>query len=334
MDVLQQRILEIALQIPEYVGYAAKERRRDVDRHLRRQLAAKYDAQRTRLARAQQRAGMDYVVQIEQLDQKLLRLIAQFQTAPRGYAGWFDSAQIGDGDLDQLTKFDADLSDGVNALATKLDQLANALKQKTDLQDAIDACSDTLDALNAEFDQRDEFVAQGKKPSIAMPALARVSPLDALDAKKTPSREITALANLKLNDAVTFEGTDYLVAGKITFTARGATFFAFLLADGARKNWLRVGPNDAIGWCDEIALRVPTPPPDSLEYDKQSFTRVESGTANANVVGASGSKRGSVNYARYTGELGSVLWAEDYGAETRVMLGRAIDATEIQVYRR
>jgi hypothetical protein len=39
MDTIQQRIIEIALQIPEYVGYQAKERRRDADRLVRRQLA-------------------------------------------------------------------------------------------------------------------------------------------------------------------------------------------------------------------------------------------------------------------------------------------------------
>jgi len=184
MDSLQQRVIEIALQIPEYVGYAAKERRREVDRHLRRQLAAKYDAQRTRLARLQQRAGMEFVVEVEKLDQKLLRLIAQLNTAPRGYAGWFDAAQIGDNDLEQLTQFDADLANGVGKLTAKLDQLADAFKQKENVLDAIDACAETLDALNAEFDQRDAFVAQGKKPSLEFAVGARPSPLAALDAKK------------------------------------------------------------------------------------------------------------------------------------------------------
>ena len=334
MDFLQQRIIEIALQIPEYVGYAAKERRRDVDRHLRRQLASKYDAQRTRLARLQQRAGMEFVVEVEKLDQKLLRLIAQLQTAPRGYAGWFDSAQIGEDDLDQLTQFDSDLAGGVSKLASTLDQLGDALKKKENVQDAIDLCADTLDTLNQEFDQRDAFVAQGKKPALEMPTPPRVSPLDALNAKPVVSREFVALTNLKRNDALTFETTDYLVTGRIVYTASGNTFYAFQVADGARKNWLRVGPNNAVAWCAEIKFQVATPLPTLVAHDQQNFTRTETGAANVGVDGAGGSKRGNVNYARYTGDLGSILWLEDYGNETHAMVGRAIDVTEIKIYRR
>lgn len=331
MDSLQQRIIEIAQQIPEYVGYAAKERRRDIDRHLRRQLAAKYDQQRTRLSRLQQRAGLDYVVKIEQLDQKLLRLIAQFNTAPRGYAGWFDAAQIGDDDLDQLTRFDADLADGVTRLKTKLDALADTFKSMQAIDDAIDACADMLDTLNAEFDQRDEFVAQGKKPTLDFPKLATASPLGALQAKKSASPEFTALANLKVNDAITCDVTDYIVAGKITFDAK---FWAYLLQDGGKKRWLRVGPGEQIALCDEIALRVSTPLPDSLEYAKQSFTRDVAGNAKVSVEGAGGIKRGNVEYARYAGEAGSILWIEDFGTETRAMQGQTLDPSELKLYRR
>jgi len=147
-------------------------------------------------------------------------------------------------------------------------------------------------------------------------------------------REITALTQLKLNDALTFEGADYLTTGKLAFNAAGKTFFAFRLADGARHSWLRVGPDDAVLWCDEIALRVSPPFPASLEHDEQKFSRADAGTANVTVEGAGGSKRGAVTYARYAGELGSVLWLEEYGGELRATLGRAIDATELKLYHR
>jgi hypothetical protein len=332
MDILQQRILEIALQLPEYTGYAAKERRRDVDRHLRRQLAQKYDAQRLRLARLQQKVGMDpSVVEIEKLDQKLSRLIGQLQSAPRGYAGWFDSALIQEDDLDQLTQFDSDLASGVTRLAEKLDQLASAIRAKEKIADAIDACAETLDTLNAEFDQRDEFVAQGKKPSVELPRVPRTSPLDALTAKPTPSRDLIAITNLKVNDAVSFEGTDYIVAGKMSFDGK---FFAYLLQDGARKKWLRVGPADHLAVCDEIKLRVPSPLPDTIAHDNQSFTRADAGKSSVNVEGAGGAKRGAVNFARYSGDAGGALWLEDFGAEARAMTGAEIQVTDLQVYRR
>ena len=333
MDTIQQRIIEIALQIPEYVGYQAKERRRDADRLVRRQLARKYDEQRARLARLQQKAGMEFVDDIEHLDQKLLRLIAQFNTAPRGYAGWFDAAQIGDADLDQLTKFDADLANGVNRLKTALDQLADAFKAKTGVDDAIDACAETLDALNSEFEQRDDFVAQGKKPTVELPSSPRVSPLDALEAKKAPAQEVVALANLKVNDAVSFGGSDYIVAGKMTYSVATGSFWAFLLQD-REKHWLRVGPGGELAICQEVIFSVPSPLPESLTYDKQTFTRADEDTAKVSVEGAGGVKRGTVDYARYTTDIGSRLWVENFGTETRVMIGETVDASELKLYRR
>ncbi len=220
MDMIQQRIIEIAQQIPDYVGYQEKERRRDANELVRRQLAAKYDEQRARLARLQRQAPLSDIVALENLDQKLLRLIERFRTATGGYAGWFDAAQIGASDLDQLTQFDASLADGVNTLKAKLDALAAALKTKTGLDDAVDACAESLDALNAQYDQREQFVSLGKKPSpssftIKPPA----SPLGALETKQAPPPELTTLANLKMKDAVSYGGADYIIAGKITYSA-------------------------------------------------------------------------------------------------------------------
>ena len=87
MDLIQQRILEIALQIPDYLGYAAKERRREMDRYTRGQLAQKYGEMETYLARVAKKAPLENVVDLDNLNQKLQRLIARLNTAPTGYAG-------------------------------------------------------------------------------------------------------------------------------------------------------------------------------------------------------------------------------------------------------
>jgi len=323
------------MQIPGYLGYEAKERRRDMDKYTRGQLSAKYDELHTSLARVRAKAPLENAVDLENLDQKLLRLIARFQTAPRGYAGWFDATQIVEEDLDALTQFDAALASGVPQLKTALDKVAAALKAKEGVDDAIGACAETLDALNAQFDQREQFLATGKKPSLTiLPSKPAESPLGALEAKKAPPAELTALANLKMNDAVTFDKTDYIVAGKITYTVAAGSFWAFLLQDGGQKRWLRVGPGGEIAVCQEIKLRVLSPLPDSLTYDSRTYTRGDSGQANVSVEGAGGVKRGSVNYARYTADDGNRLWVEDFGTGTRVMQGQTIDASELKTYRR
>src|SRR5574341_965201 len=335
MDNLQQQIAEIAQQIPGYAGYQAKERRRDADKLVRTQLAAKYEEERARLTRLQQQAALEYADKLEHLNQKLQRLIARLNTAPRGYAGWFDAAQITESDLDQLTQFDGALADGVARLEAQSDQIAAAMKTKKGLDNAVSACADTLDALNDQFDQREQFVAMGKKPSLsAIPGKPPSSPLEALQAKKSPPAELVALANLKVNDAVSYANVDYIVAAKITYTIAAGSFWAFLLQDRDQRHWLRVGPGGEITVCQEITLSVSATLPDSLTYEKQSFTRADAGTASVTVEGAGGVKRGSVNYARYSTDTGSRLWVEDFGTETRVMSGQTVDAFELKLYRK
>lgn len=335
MDDIQQRILEIALQIPGYLGYEAKERRRDVDKYTRDQLSVKYDELHTALARVRAKAPLENAVDLENLDQKLLRLIARFETAPRGYAGWFDAAQIGEGDLDALTQFDAALASGVTQLKSAIDKVGVAVKSKQGTDDAIGACAELLDTLNAQFDQREQFLATGKKPSMTiLPDRPAESPLGALEQKQAPPAELVALANLKLNDAVSYDDNDYLVAGKITYTISAGSFWAFLLQDGKKKLWLRVGPGGELAACQEIKLDVASPLPDTLKHDNQTLARGESGQAKVNVEGAGGAKRGTVEYARYAAESGARLWIEDFGPERRTMFGQTIDVSELKVYRK
>jgi hypothetical protein len=333
MDRIQQRIIEIAQQIPEYVGYQAKERRREADKLVRRQLAAKYDEQRTRLTRLARQAPLEIVVDLENLDQKLQRLIARLKTAPGGYAGWFDAAQIVEGDLDQMTQFDVNLTEGVAAFSAALDRIASTLKSKKGLTDAIWACAELLDSLNALFDQREQFLAMGKKPSL-LPDLPPVSPLQALEAKKAPPAEITRLSSLKLQDAVSYGDVDYLVAGKMTYATGQGAFWACLLRDGKEERWLRVGPGNEVVISRKVDYAVPRPFPESIEFENQTMSRENAGTANITVEGAGGVKRGSVEYARYADASGSRLWVEDFGTETRTSWGQVVDPTDLKTYRR
>lgn len=335
MDALQQHILEIALQLPGYLGYESKERRRDMDKYTRGELGRQYDELHAALARVRAKAPLENAVALENLDQKILRLIARFQTAPRGYAGWFDAAQIVDDDLDALTQFDAALTSGVPQLKAVIDKIAAALKSKQGIDDAVDECAELLDHLNARYDEREQFLAAGKKPAMTIlpPRRPAASPLGVLEEKKPAAPELTALANLKLNDAVSFDRNDYLVAGKIIYTISAGAFWAFLLQDGKNKTWLRVGPGGELAACQEIRLAVSAPMPDPVTYDNRSMARDLNGVAQVNVEGAGGAKRGSVNYARYAAD-NARLWVENFGSETRAMYGQTIDASELKVYRR
>ena len=330
MDDLQQRIIDIALQIPGYLGYEAKERRRDMDKHTRMQLAAKYDAENTHLARIARGAPMQYATALENLDQKLERLLARFRTAPRGYAGWFDSAQIVEEDLDALTQFDAALAGGVAQLKSAIDAIGAAMKTKQGVEDAMSAAAETLDTLNTQYDQRENLLASGKKPTLDLFANL-AAPLDALKAKTQPPADFAALMNLKLNDAVSHDGTDFIVSGKIAYNDAGQKFWAFALKDRGQEKWLRVGPGAEIALCDEIKFAIPSPLPDSVELNGKGFATDVSGTANVTVEGAGGTRRGSVEYGRFIA-MDTRLWLEDFGQGKRAMLGQTVDTSDLKVY--
>jgi hypothetical protein len=332
MADIQQTIQGIAQQIPGYIGYQSKERRRDADKVLRERLSNQYETQRDHLIRIMQdatrSAGLDYVADLERSNQQLQRLIARLRTAPRGYAGWFDAPQIQETDLDQLYQFDSSLAAGIEGLAGAIDMVGNAIKAKSGIPAAIDSLSDTLADLNGRLDAREEFVALGKRPS-AVP-----SPLGALQPKAKPSVQAGGFEQLKPGDAVSYGGTDYLVTGRITYSVGPGNFYAFLLQDRDSKNWLRVGPNQELAVAREVSFNVPSPLPESINYSGKNYVRTDQGAANVTVEGASGTKPGSVTYARFTIEGGGRLWVEDWGTETRVQSGQVVDPMEIKLYRK
>lgn len=180
MDNFQQAIQNIAAQIPGYAGYQAKERRRDADKVLRDQLARQYETQRDHLIRIMQdltRGGqIDRVDDLDRANQQLQRLITRLKTAPRGYAGWFDAGQIQEADLDQLYQFDSALASHIEKFQVALEAVASAFKNKEGVDDSIATLTDTLDAANAQFNAREEFVALGKRPAPNAPSTQTNTP--------------------------------------------------------------------------------------------------------------------------------------------------------------
>lgn len=333
MGDLKSTVTSIGNAIPGYSGYQSKERRRDADRILRERLTNQYNAQRDRLTRIQQDAvrgnQLALVSDLESANQQLSRFISRLRVAPTGYAGWFDAAQIQEADLDLIYQFDASLANGVDELSGVLDGLQNAVREKQDAGKAYYALRDELDTLNQRLDAREEFVARGKRPAPS------ASPLGALKDKPAP---VPVGANpyeqLKINDAISYDKTDYLVAGRITYSVAAGKFYAYLLRDRDNQKWLRVGPNNELVVADEVQFGVPSPLPEALSYAGKNYTLAEQGAANVQVEGASGNQAGSVNYHRYSGDGGARLYVEDWGAEVRVQAGNVVDPFEVKLYRK
>ncbi len=355
MSDSQNTIKSLANIIPGYAGYQAKESRRDADKILRDHLASQYDAQRDRITRLTQQATtsdlFQYLTALERANQQLQRLIARLRTAPRGYAGWFDTAQIKESDLDQIYQFDAAMASGVEKLSTALDNLTVAIRNNDAIPGQLAALTDVLADLNMRFDAREQYLAMGKPPAsmTSNPPASAPTPQPAVNpaASDVPAAPIVtpgraedrptapvAFDQLKLGDSLTYGTTDYVIAGKITYSTSAGQSFAYLLQNHEPNHWLRVAQNGQAAMTLEIPFIVPSPMPDTLTYSTKTYTRAEQGVASASVQGPSGIQSGTVNYARFDGEGGGRLWIENWGNETRVQVGQVVGPAEIKVNRK
>jgi hypothetical protein len=333
MADIKQTVTGLANALPGYSGYKSKEQRRDADRILRERLTNQYNTQRDRLTRIQQdavRGGQLAVVSdLEGANQQLSRFISRLRVAPTGYAGWFDAATIEEADLDLIYQFDASLANGVDELSGALDKMQAAVRAKENVNDAYYALREQVDALNQRLDAREEFLARGKRPAPS------ASPLGALKDKPTPQPAgANPYEQLKLNDAISYDKTDYLVAGRVTYSVAAGKFYAYLLRDRDNQKWLRVGPNNELAVATEIKFSVPDPLPEALAYDSKNYSLAEQGAANVQVEGASGTQNGAVNYHRYQADGGARVWVENWGTEVRVSAGTLVDPFEVKLYRK
>jgi len=241
---LEEQRKRIAASIPGYLGYRERERRRDADRELRADLARQYSAQQDRLTdlqrRATNRALLSALDDMERAGLKLQRFIDRLRTASYGYAGWFDTATIREAELEQLYAFDHLLTAGVERVAAALNGVAEAVDAREGVEAAVEGLAGTVDDLNRRFDQRRNLLAEGKKTP---PNELK----EALEVAALPSPAFQALADLKVDDALTYDSIDYLVIAKVTYDAQGALSYAYQLEDTDTDRWLRVGRS--MRWC-------------------------------------------------------------------------------------
>lgn len=329
---LEQQRLRIAESIPGYLGYRERERRRNADRQLRDELARQYAAQRERLTDIQRRASdkalLSYLDNIERVNLKLQRFIDRLRTASYGYAGWFDVAPVREAELQQLYTFDHALTAGVERVESDVSELSAAVDAGQDVEEAVEALSSTVDGLNRRFDQRRDLLAEGKK---VPPNELR----EALEVPAEPSPAFQGLADLAIDDALTYEGADYLVLAKVTYEMQGQMAYAYQLEDTGRARWLRVHPaREAVALYEVIELDVGAEPSEQLDVSGKTFHQVDAGQAKAYIIGPGGRREGLVDYWLYASDAGEQLWIEAWGDTVRAHRGWSVDVDQVQVWPR
>ena len=316
-------------KIPGYSGYRAKERRRDEDKQVRLELARGYDQIAQRLADLQGKlvraSRFAEVGDVERLERALRLFTDRLRTATYGYGGLFSERSIDERALDQIAAFDRALGDGTDELRASVEALSGAIGGGDDLPGKIRATQGLIDGLNRRFELRGQAVESGE-------ALPQSAVGDLFSGGQ--SEQAHPADDLHFGDAVAIGGTDYLVKGRMEFHGAGAAWRQYLLRDNAADSWLHVPPTTAEPMALLHVVGEVAASGDTVTVDGAQYAVAASGDATAEVIGEAGKQAGRpVQFRRYTGDDGAILFAYDWGGgERQALAGSALDPLEVAVY--
>jgi hypothetical protein len=186
---------------------------------------------------------LELTAQLRQLGQvpglprdQLLRIANGLERAAGDESAWYAAILLNDAQTAILKQYDDLAWERVRWLRD------HAGENSTVLAEAVDD-------LQTALDQRSDLLLRGRlAPAVAAEALLR--------APQTSGRESKALAQLAPGDAVTHDGTDYLVDGLATSFADGQTSkLVHLVPSGAggAEHWLSAAPGGLeFGWLQAI----------------------------------------------------------------------------------
>jgi hypothetical protein len=284
--VLSRQPAEAAAQ----AAFASKQRIIDADRLFRRELAPE-------LRQLARQASLP-AAQLQEMAEDLER-----STYDR--PEWYATLQLGDADAATLKRYDDLVWDRVRLLRERAmaDAPSNELQQ--DVRE-----------LEVALDQRRDLLLRGRRaPEVAPSTMLRAG---------SPARGADALRDLALGDALSHDGTDYVVEGVANYFAEGQSWkLVHLVATAnAPARWLYVGPG-----AFEVALldEAPAPPAD--------LPRVTSGTATVDVTSQAGSARAVLVSVTRFADAHSIAVAEDWpdGAH-HVYVGPPLSPTDLEVW--
>jgi hypothetical protein len=226
-------------------AFASKRRVLEADRLFRRELAPEL----RQLAREPDLPAA-----------RLTDLAEDLERSTYDSAEWYDAVQLTDDDAATLERYE----DLVWERVRQLREASAAVPPEQGVRELSEA-----------LEQRRDLLVRGRRaPEAAPSVLLRAG---------SPARGLDALRGLALDDAVTADGTDYMVEGVATYFDAGQTSRLVHLvpaAAGAAPRWLYIGPAGL-----EVALLDEGPVPPNL-------ARTASGTAAVDIQSQAGSARG------------------------------------------
>jgi len=320
-------------RIPGYRGYHEKEARRDADGALRRMLAQEYAAQHTRLTRVQQTLlaarRLDQLAPVDQAAGRLNHFIDRLRTATYGYAGLHENVQVDERALDQLYQFDLALADGVDEVGAKVEAIEQAAESGGDLHAPLADLDSTVRDLQERFNARADVFQTGQPTENTK----------LFDVVKTPALLATTatepLPLLNLNDAVTVDGQDWLVAAR-TRVDGAAPWTDYLLRDGDVTKWLIVpgDPSRPLALTEQVDFWTRVPPVTPLIFGGVTYSLVEHLSGAGTITGTAGERTGNVNAYVYSGVDGAYLVLRDWGSDRQALVGHTVGRNDVEFYPR
>lgn len=110
-----------------FVGYVKREDRREADKLLREDLAARYRQLWSRISEVQRQlvgqGQLDWVDDLEAAALKLQTFADRIQRAAYGYAGFFDALRVNEPELAKLYQYDLTLLENTQKLSDAIDNV-------------------------------------------------------------------------------------------------------------------------------------------------------------------------------------------------------------------
>lgn len=319
-------------RIPGYGGYRDKERRRDSDRAIRDSLALEYGQLADRLNRlARTLADERQILAVGVVDKphkQLQSFIDRVRTASYGYAPLFSAAPVDADALDQLAAFDRALADQQSVLAPQIADLESADPKSPEFKQLASAIQDTIQGLDDRFDKRGEVLTSGKASSDS----------NVLDLLNPSSPSTPPLAyRIHEGEALTFQGSNYTVVGRISAESDAGSWRAFQLRGGAEETWLLASSGDVqrVHW-----LTRADPPADlgvqSVSIGDHTYNLVREMHGSGDVIGQRGdAPKQQVRLLQYRSKIGdAVLNIFDWGDSQLALSGSEVDHAEIDFFTR
>lgn len=148
----------LADKIPGLGDYLDRDRRREIDKVLREQVADRLrhikTIPNTVLRDLSDTGRLFEVGPLDRILKKLDKMENRIRFATYGYSGFFDAVKIDDFELDQIYQFDLTLLDLAEIIEADANVVAAQAGEAATLKAATAALEKNIDALDAKFTER------------------------------------------------------------------------------------------------------------------------------------------------------------------------------------